>query len=92
MHKLTLADYDALTLAPMLDAPPDFHTTVFPVSDQSVMHTAVQLVDKLKSRHYYTDTANFDLRCGVCGTGLRGEKGARDHAMQTGRESFVPGT
>ena len=41
---------------------------------------------QLRARHYYTDTATFDLRCGVCGTGLRGENGARDHAMQTGRE------
>jgi ubiquitin thioesterase OTU1 len=39
----------------------------------------------LKGRHYYTDTATFDLRCGVCGVGLKGEKGAREHAMSTGR-------
>jgi hypothetical protein len=43
-------------------------------------------VDGLKGRHYYTDTATFDLRCGVCGVGLKGEKGAREHAMSTGRE------
>ena len=44
-------------------------------------------MDGLKGRHYYTDTATFDLRCGVCGVGLKGEKGAREHAMSTGRES-----
>ena len=46
----------------------------------------------LKSRRYYTDTANFDLRCGICQVGLKGEKGAREHAMQTGREfgSLLP--
>ena len=43
-------------------------------------------MDGLKGRHYYTDTATFDLRCGVCGVGLKGEKGAREHAMSTGRE------
>jgi len=50
-------------------------------------------VKGLKDRHYYTDTASFDLRCGVCGEGLKGEKGAREHAMSTGRESVanVPG-
>lgn len=80
--------YDAVTLAPMRDAPADFHTTIFPVEDQAVLQGAVQLVEKLKSRHYYTDTANFDLRCGVCGVGLKGEKGARDHAMQTGHVEF----
>lgn len=80
------ADYDAVTLSPMPDAPPEFHTTVFSVQDDSVLEAAQQLVGKLKARHYYTDTATFDLRCGVCGEGLKGEKGAREHAMRTGRE------
>lgn len=44
-------------------------------------------MEGLKRRHYFTDTATFDLRCGVCGIGLKGEKGAREHAMSTGRES-----
>lgn len=82
--------YDALSLSPTPDAPPSFHTTVFPVHDDSVLNAAGQLVQKLKDQHYYTDTATFDLRCGVCGEGLKGEKGAREHAMSTGRESAFP--
>lgn len=78
--------YDALSLSPVPDAPASFHTTVFPVHDDSVLDAAGQLVQKLKGQHYYTDTATFDLRCGVCGEGLKGEKGAREHAMTTGRE------
>ena len=79
--------YDALSLSPLPDAPEAFHTTVFPVHDDSVLDAARVLVKKLKDQHYYTDTATFDLRCGVCGEGLKGEKGAREHAMNTGRES-----
>jgi hypothetical protein len=45
-------------------------------------------VGKLKDDHYYTDTATFDLKCGVCGVGLKGEKGAREHAMSTGRKLY----
>lgn len=79
--------YDALSLSPSKGAPDEFHTTVFPVHDDSVLDAARKLVEGLKGRHYFTDTATFDLRCGVCGIGLKGEKGAREHAMSTGRES-----
>ncbi|KLT43253.1 OTU-domain-containing protein [Cutaneotrichosporon oleaginosum] len=80
--------YDAMTLSPMPAAPPSFHTTVFPLSDAAVMDAARTLVQRLKAKKYYTDTANFDLRCGVCGIGLKGEKGAREHAMATGHVEF----
>lgn len=82
---LTVSDYDAVTLSPLPVSPPAFHTTVYPVSNQAILDAVQELVRDLKSRKYYTDTANFDLRCGVCGVGLKGERGAREHAMQTGR-------
>jgi ubiquitin thioesterase OTU1 len=79
---LVHVDYDAITTSPIPDAPPDFHTTLFPVTDDSILPGAQKLVDQLKKQHYYTDTANFDLRCQVCKVGLKGETGARQHAMQ----------
>ncbi|EJT48662.1 hypothetical protein A1Q1_02299 [Trichosporon asahii var. asahii CBS 2479] len=84
--------YDAVTLSPLPVSPPEFHTTVYPVSNQAIMDAAQELVAGLKSRKYYTDTANFDLKCGVCGVGLKGEKGAREHAMQTGPRAFGSST
>ena len=87
--KLTCTDYDAVSLSPLPVSPPSFHTTVFPTSDQNILHAADQLVSRLKAEHYYTDTASFDLRCGVCGAGLTGESGAREHARQTGRKSSI---
>jgi hypothetical protein len=58
-------DYDAVTTSPMRDAPREFQTTVFPVSDPTILPAAQELVKILKDRRYYTDTAGFDLRCQV---------------------------
>ncbi|KAJ9122513.1 hypothetical protein QFC22_001942 [Naganishia vaughanmartiniae] len=58
-------DYDAAASTPTLDAPIDFQTSIFPVSDANVTRAAEHLVKKLKDKHYYTDTQNFDLRCQV---------------------------
>ncbi|TYJ58306.1 hypothetical protein B9479_000851 [Cryptococcus floricola] len=84
----TTLDYDAITLSPLPVSPPDFHTSVFPSVDQTILLTADNLVAQLRARHYYTDTSNFDLRCGVCKQGLKGEKGATEHAKQTGHVEF----
>ncbi|WWC70966.1 uncharacterized protein I206_104919 [Kwoniella pini CBS 10737] len=83
---LVYSDYDAITLSPIPSAPPSFHTAVFPITDSTILSTAEKLVKQLKAKHYYTDTSNFDLRCQICGEGLIGEKGAREHATKTGRE------
>ena len=87
---VSFQDYDALTLSPLAVSPPSFHTTVFPVSDSTILPTSEKLIANLRARHYYTDTSTFSVRCGVCGVGLKGETGAREHAMQTGRKRFHP--
>ncbi|KAH8107017.1 OTU-domain-containing protein [Cristinia sonorae] len=84
--------YDAATVAPILDAPPDFHQTVLPAlsqgDDDPVLAAAKKLADKLRAKKAYTNTATFDLKCQICGQGLRGEKEARAHASQTGHVEF----
>ncbi|ORX37218.1 hypothetical protein BD324DRAFT_650824 [Kockovaella imperatae] len=80
--------YDAVSLSPLPVSPASFHATVFPTSDQNILSAAEQLVTRLQSEHYYTDTAAFDLRCSVCKVGLKGESGAREHARQTGHVEF----
>lgn len=62
--------YDAATLAPMADAPADFHQTLFPIEGEdaqtdSVLKAAAQLADILRAKHSFTNTATFDLRCEV---------------------------
>ncbi|KAI0688248.1 OTU-domain-containing protein [Cytidiella melzeri] len=84
--------YDAATIAPILDAPEDFHQTVIPREkdddDDPVLQAAKKLADKLRSKRAYTNTSTFDLRCQICQKGLKGEKEARAHASETGHVQF----
>jgi hypothetical protein len=80
--------YDAISLSPMPNAPLDFHTTVFPVSDAAILDGSLKLAGKLREKKKFTNTATFDLKCEICGAGLVGEKGAREHATATGHTSF----
>ncbi|KAI5119741.1 hypothetical protein M0805_008671 [Coniferiporia weirii] len=84
--------YDAASLSPMVDAPPDFHQTMFSADgdEQSdpVLRAAKLLAGRLRAKRAYTNTATFDLRCEVCNKGLKGEKEAQAHAMQTGHTAF----
>ncbi|KAJ7199307.1 hypothetical protein C8J57DRAFT_1415997 [Mycena rebaudengoi] len=80
--------YDAATLAPMADAPSDWHQTVFPTSSPDVLNAAKRLADILRAQRAYTNTATFDLKCQDCGKGLKGEKGAQAHAAETGHTHF----
>ncbi|KAF7793170.1 hypothetical protein EIP86_004279 [Pleurotus ostreatoroseus] len=84
--------YDAATIAPILDAPSDFHQTLIPREADGdvdpVLVAAKKLADKLRAKKAYTNTATFDLRCQVCRKGLKGEKEARQHAMDTGHVEF----
>ncbi|KAJ3510281.1 hypothetical protein NLJ89_g4772 [Agrocybe chaxingu] len=84
--------YDAASLAPMVDAPSEWHQTLFEIqsSDDSdpILIAAKKLADILRTRKAYTNTSTFDLKCEQCGQGLKGEKGARAHAEQTGHVRF----
>ncbi|KAI0345374.1 OTU-domain-containing protein [Trametopsis cervina] len=84
--------YDAATIAPILDAPDDFHQTLMPRlkegDDDPVLSAAKKLADKLRAKKAFTNTATFDLRCQICQKGLKGEKEARAHASETGHVEF----
>ncbi|KAI0636990.1 OTU-domain-containing protein [Trametes polyzona] len=83
--------YDATSIAPMLDAPDDFHQTIMTRSgeeEDEVLQAAKKLADALRAKRAYTNTATFDLKCQICGQGLKGEKEARAHASQTGHVEF----
>ncbi|GAA6061841.1 hypothetical protein JCM10212_000758 [Sporobolomyces blumeae] len=87
--------YDALSFsfAPPSRSrfPPDlsFDTTIFPLPLNPDLVSATQrLVDSLRSKHAFTDTANFTLKCQVCSEAIVGEKEARDHARATGHTAF----
>ncbi|KZV97038.1 OTU-domain-containing protein [Exidia glandulosa HHB12029] len=80
--------YDAVSLAPTSDAPTDFHETVFDVKNEVILQGAREMAAKLKAKKKFTNTATFDLKCEICGKGLKGEKEARQHAKDTGHSQF----
>lgn len=86
--------YDAIALSPSdaphktAYAPPEFDTKIFDTQDLIILEGAVELCRVLQGRHYYTDTAGFNVRCNICGKVSVGEKGATEHAAQTGHYDF----
>jgi len=86
--------YDAIALSPSdppyttSTAPLDFDQKQFPTTDTEVLRKAKELVDLLRQRHYFTDTAGFALRCGQCGWTGHGEKAAEKHGIETGHTAF----
>ncbi|KAE8148808.1 hypothetical protein BDV25DRAFT_11189 [Aspergillus avenaceus] len=86
--------YDTVALSPsdppftQAHAPPEFDTKVFDAADHLVLERALELCRILQSKHYYTDTAGFRVRCNACGGVYTGEKGATQHAVQTGHYDF----
>lgn len=48
----------------------------------------VEVAKILQAARQYTDTANFKIRCGNCGTQLVSEKEAMNHAESTGHTNF----
>lgn len=86
--------YDTIALSPSdppfthAYAPPDFDTKVFDAADPVVLERALELCRILQGKHYYTDTASFQIRCNTCGGMFVGEKGATQHAAQTGHYDF----
>jgi len=80
--------YDATSLAPTESTSPVFHQTVFPVFSAPIMLAAEKLASKLRLKKAFTNTTTFDLRCQVCGHGLKGEREARQHAKDTGHVEF----
>lgn len=86
--------YDTIALSPSdppykrAYAPPEFDTKIFDSSDESVLHKAVELCKVLQGKHYFTDTAKFNVKCNVCGGHFIGEKGATEHAQQSGHYDF----
>ncbi|KAH9958309.1 OTU-domain-containing protein [Russula dissimulans] len=83
--------YDATVLAPTPDAPQEFCASVVPATGaegERVLEALGALATKLRAKRAYTNTATFDLKCEVCGQGLKGEKEARAHASETGHVKF----
>ncbi|EOD51781.1 putative ubiquitin thioesterase otu1 protein [Neofusicoccum parvum UCRNP2] len=86
--------YDTIALNPSspphkkADMPPDFDIKQFDALDDIVLDRARELCQILQSRHYFTDTAGFSIKCNVCGWKGTGEAGAVQHAKETSHMDF----
>ncbi|KAL2816337.1 hypothetical protein BJX63DRAFT_145250 [Aspergillus granulosus] len=80
--------YDTIALTPSVTVSPEFDTKVFDAADPLVEERSLALCKLLQKQHYYTDTANFHIKCRRCGGIFTGELGATQHAEQTGHTDF----
>lgn len=83
--------YDAALLAPELGVPEEWCASIVPVGSDAAdpnLSALKALAGKLRAKRQYTNTTTFDLKCEVCGKGLKGEKEARAHASETGHVKF----
>ncbi|KAF2096362.1 OTU-like cysteine protease [Rhizodiscina lignyota] len=84
--------YDTIALSPDGCMVPELDIKQFDSEDDIILEKARELCAKLQASHYYTDTAGFDLKCNICGWMGKGEKGATEHAKQTGHMNFGEAT
>ena len=70
--------------------PPEMDRTMWPTGDDEILEKTQQLVQKLNTAHYYTDTEGLILRCDVPGCDWigSGQLEGRKHAEQTGHVSL----
>ncbi|KAL8693164.1 MAG: hypothetical protein Q9218_001946 [Villophora microphyllina] len=67
---------------------PDDDIKIFDAADDALLAAALELCGELKKKHYYTDTAGFQVKCNVCKKTFVGERGATEHATDTGHYDF----
>jgi len=80
--------YDALAYSFEAGLPEELDVTVFAPDDTVAEAKALKLTQEAHKARQFTDMAGFTLRCGVCQSGLKGEKEALDHAKKTGHQNF----
>lgn len=90
--------YDVVAVTPFSGAEPEFDRKVFDVirtgeeeMDGGALEAARELCQVLQSRHYYTDTHGFTVKCNQCGQSGTGQQWAVQHARGTGHGDFGEG-
>lgn len=91
--------YDVVSVTPFSGAPPEHDRKVFDVLrmgegeevDGGALEGARELCKVLQSRHYFTDTHGFSVKCNQCGQSGKGQQWAVQHARGTGHGDFGEG-
>ena len=77
-------------MAPTPTSAKEYDTTLFPPPLASAaLSQALALAQEMKKARKFTDLANFTLKCGVCGVGIKGQTHASNHAKTTGHSEFT---
>lgn len=92
--------YDCVAVTAFSGAPPEQDQKVFEVVDMGdeegmvdggALDAARELCRVLQSRHYFTDTHGFSIKCNQCGQSGKGQDWAVQHARGTGHGDFGEG-
>ncbi|KAK4161659.1 ubiquitin thioesterase OTU1 [Cladorrhinum sp. PSN259] len=80
--------YDRIAFAMDLSYPVEVDVSRWTTEDDEVLTKARELCKRLQGMHYYTDTTDFVIKCGVCGWIGQGTKDAGRHEKETGHREF----
>ncbi|KAJ4321537.1 ubiquitin-specific protease otu1 [Neodidymelliopsis sp. IMI 364377] len=82
--------YDTIAFVPSGSSTfsPENDIKLFDANDDVILEAARQLCGELKKQKYFTDTQKFDIKCNICGWRGAGERGAVQHAEETGHVDF----
>lgn len=68
---------------------PEAEVKVFSPDDPEMAEDCLKLARLLNSKRQFTDVTGFQLQCGICFAGLKGQTEAQEHAKKTGHMNFV---
>ncbi|KAF9731517.1 hypothetical protein PMIN06_009935 [Paraphaeosphaeria minitans] len=82
--------YDTIAFVPNGASTMDTYNDIklFDSADNEYLEAAKLLCAELRKKHYYTDTNKFSIKCNSCGWKGAGERGATEHATESGHYDF----
>ncbi|KAJ2400311.1 ubiquitin-specific protease otu1 [Coemansia sp. RSA 2559] len=86
--------YDYIAQAANITDPRDFDQTEFETGftskdDDALLAAALTLAGKLNRSHRFVSVGQPELKCQACGILVRGEQGAKQHAVATQHNNFA---
>ncbi|KAK1830517.1 ubiquitin thioesterase OTU1 [Podospora conica] len=80
--------YDRIAFCMDLSYPLEVDVTKWSTDDDEVLAKALNLAERLKRLHYYTDTTDFVIKCEICNWIGQGTKEAAQHERETKHSQF----
>ena len=80
--------YDRIAFCMDLSYPLEVDVTKWQTDDDVVLPKALELAERLKRLHYYTDTTDFVIKCEICNWIGQGTKEAAQHERETKHSQF----